>query len=97
MPIAARLKDNHTCPMVNPNGSPHTGGPILAPVDITVLIGGAAAATMGSMCTCTGPPDSITVASKTVIIGGKGAARVGDKTAHGGVVAAGCSSVIIGD
>lgn len=96
MPAAARVTDNHTCPMANPNGSPHTGGPILPPGDPTVLIGGQPAAVMGGMCTCAGPPDSIIKASATVLIGGKGAARLGDSTAHGGSITAGCTTVIIG-
>jgi uncharacterized Zn-binding protein involved in type VI secretion len=96
MPAAARAGDNHSCPMANPNGSPHTGGPILPPGDPTVLIGGQPAAVMGDKCTCAGPPDSIILASVTVLIGGKGAARQGDLTAHGGSITAGCATVIIG-
>jgi len=96
MGIAARVGDNHTCPLINPNGNPHTGGPILPPGLPTVLIGGQPAATVGSACTCAGPPDSIAKGSLTVTIGGKAAARQGDSTAHGGVVAAGCATVTIG-
>ena len=96
MPFAARVTDNHTCPLANPNGNPHTGGPILPPGMPTVLIGGQPAATLGNMCTCAGPPDSIIKASLTVFIGGKGAARQGDSTAHGGRITAGCPTVIIG-
>jgi len=96
MPFAARVKDNHTCPLANPNGSPHTGGPILPPGIITVLIDGQPAATVGSMCTCAGPPDSVSKGSATVLIGGQPAARVGDATAHGGIITAGSKSVIIG-
>jgi uncharacterized Zn-binding protein involved in type VI secretion len=96
MPAAARISDNHTCPMVNPNGSPHIGGLILPPGVPTVLIGGQPASVMGDMCTCAGPPDSIILASTTVFIGGKGAARMGDSTAHGGSITAGCTTVIIG-
>jgi hypothetical protein len=32
-----------------------------------------------------------------VLIGGKPAARMGDNTAHGGTIAAGCPTVLIGD
>lgn len=96
MPFAARVTDNHTCPLVNPNGSPHTGGPILPPGLPTVLIGGMPAATVGNMCLCAGPPDSIVKGSATVLIGGKPAARQGDSTAHGGSITAGCTTVIIG-
>lgn len=96
MPFAARVTDNHTCPLVNPNGNPHTGGPILPPGLPTVLIGGMPAATLGNMCTCAGPPDSIIKGSSSVLIGGKPAARQGDSTAHGGSIIAGCTTVIIG-
>lgn len=96
MPAAARITDNHSCPMTNPNGSPHTGGPILPPGVVSVLIGGQPAATVGDKCTCAGPPDSIMKGSETVMIGGKKAARQGDSTAHGGSITAGCATVIIG-
>ena len=96
MPFAARVSDMHVCPMVNPGGVPHVGGPILPPGVVTVLIGGLPAATIGDMCTCAGPPDTIIVGSVTVLIGGKPAARVGDSTAHGGTIIIGCPTVIIG-
>lgn len=96
MPAAARSGDNHTCPMTNPNGSPHTGGAILPPGVPTVLIGGMPAATVGGMCTCAGPPDSIIAGSASVLINGQPAARQGDATAHGGSIVAGCATVIIG-
>lgn len=86
----------HTCPMVNPGGVPHVGGPVLPPGDPTVLIAGMPAARVGDMATCTGPPDSIVMGSATVLIGGKPAARMGDLTAHGGTIVAGCPTVIIG-
>jgi uncharacterized Zn-binding protein involved in type VI secretion len=62
----------------------------------TVLIGGMPAATVGDMCVCAGPPDSITKGSGTVMIGNKPAARQGDTTAHGGSIVSGCATVIIG-
>jgi uncharacterized Zn-binding protein involved in type VI secretion len=96
MGAAARVGDNHSCPMTNPNGSPHTGGPILPPGVISVIIGGKPAANVGTKCTCAGPPDSIAKGSTSVIIMGKPAARQGDLTAHGGSITAGCTSVIIG-
>jgi uncharacterized Zn-binding protein involved in type VI secretion len=45
---------------------------------------------------CTGPPDTIATGSGSVLIGGKPAARQGDSTAHGGVIVAGCPTVMIG-
>ncbi|MBN1340821.1 MAG: PAAR domain-containing protein [Bacteroidales bacterium] len=96
MPAAARVTDMHICPMVNPGGVPHVGGPILPPGNPTVLIGGMPAATLGDMCMCTGPPDTVIMGSATVLIGGKPAARQGDTTAHGGTIVAGYPTVIIG-
>jgi uncharacterized Zn-binding protein involved in type VI secretion len=48
------------------------------------------------MATCTGPPDTIAAGSATVLIGGMPAARMGDVTAHGGVVTLGAPTVLIG-
>jgi uncharacterized Zn-binding protein involved in type VI secretion len=62
-----------------------------------VIIGGKPAAVVGTLCTCAGPPDTITKGSQTVLIGGTGAARMGDTTAHQGAITGGLSSVIIGD
>lgn len=96
MKPAARITDMHTCPMVNPGPVPHVGGPILPPGAPTVLIGGMPAARVGDMAVCTGPPDSIISGSATVLIGGMPAARMGDTTAHGGIIVAGCPTVLIG-
>lgn len=92
---AARINDMHVCPMVT-GTVPHVGGPILPPGSPTVLIGGMPAAVVGSMCVCTGPPDSIVMGSTTVLIGGQPAARMGDSTAHGGTIIAGLPTVLIG-
>ena len=95
---AARLGDMHVCPMVTPTPVPvpHVGGPICSPGAPTVLIGGMPAACVGSMCVCVGPPDVIVMGSMTVLLGGMPAARMGDTTAHGGTVALGCPTVLIG-
>lgn len=95
MPLAARITDMHTCPLVT-GTVPHVGGPILPAGCATVLIGGLPAARIGDMCVCTGPPDSIVKGSGTVLIGGSPAARQTDTTAHGGIIVAGCATVIIG-
>lgn len=98
MKPAARLGDMHTCPMVTPGTPPipHVGGPISGPCVPNVLIGFMPAATMGDMCVCVGPPDSIAMGSAKVLIGGKPAARLGDPTVHGGVIVVGCPTVLIG-
>ena len=95
---AARAGDMHMCPMVTPGMPPipHVGGPILPPGTPTVLIGAMPAANVGGMCVCVGPPDVIAIGSLTVMIGGKPAARMGDTTAHGGSIAIGCPTVLIG-
>ncbi|MFN3848737.1 MAG: PAAR domain-containing protein [Spirosomataceae bacterium] len=95
MPAAARITDMHTCPLSD-GPKPHVGGPILPAGCPTVLIGGLPAARVGDMASCAGPPDSIVVGSATVMIGGMPAARQGDSTAHGGIIVAGCPTVMIG-
>jgi uncharacterized Zn-binding protein involved in type VI secretion len=85
----------HTCPAFTP--LPHVGGPILPPGVPTVMIGSLPAAVLGSMCTCMlSAPATVTQGSTTVQIGSRGAARMGDPTAHGGVIVAGCPTVLIG-
>jgi uncharacterized Zn-binding protein involved in type VI secretion len=96
MPSAARINDMHVCPMVNPGGAPHVGGPVLPAGCPTVLIEGMPAARMGDLCFCSGPPDTIIIGSGTVLIGGAPAARLGDSTAHGGTIIAGAPTVLIG-
>lgn len=96
MPMAARIGDMHTCPLVNPGGVPHVGGPIAGPGAATVLIAGVPAAVLGDTAVCTGPPDTIVKGSSTVLIGGKPAARMGDTTAHGGTITLGAPTVQIG-
>lgn len=95
MPPAARITDMHTCPMVT-GTVPHVGGPIVSPCVPTVLIAYLPAAVVTDMCVCVGPPDVITKGSSSVIIGGRPAARIGDTTAHGGVIVTGAPTVIIG-
>lgn len=98
MPPAARLTDMHVCPMATPGTPPipHVGGPITGPGASTVLIGFMPAAVAGDSCVCVGPPDTIAMGSTTVLICYKPAARQGDTTAHGGSIAAGCTTVLIG-
>src|SRR5687768_1765778 len=96
MPPAARATDMHVCPMVT-GIVPHVGGPILPPGCPTVLIGMMPAARVGDMCVCVGPPDAIAMGSMTVQIGFMLAARMGDLTVHGGTIAMGFPTVMIGD
>jgi len=101
MKLAARIGDFHQCLKSEPGPIPHVGGPILPPnppKDPNVFIGGLPAAVKDSQCFCVGvPPSSITTASQSVFINGKGAARKDDLTKHGGRILNGCPTVIIGD
>lgn len=96
MPPAARVTDMHVCPMVT-GVVPHVGGPILPPGVPTVLIDFLPAATVTSMATCVGPPDVIIMGSTGVLINSMPAARLGDPTAHGGVIVLGSMTCIIGE
>ncbi|MCR9296817.1 MAG: PAAR domain-containing protein [bacterium] len=93
--MAARMGDPHLCPMVD-GVKPHVGGPIVMGCP-TVMIGGQPAARVGDAVTCAGPPDMISMGSRTVTIGFMMAARFMDPTAHGGMISMGCPNVIIGD
>jgi uncharacterized Zn-binding protein involved in type VI secretion len=94
MPPAARITDNHTCPMVTVL-VPHVGGPIVSGLP-TVLVGNMPAARVTDALVCVGPPDMIAKGSMTVFIGGLPAARLGDPTVHGGIIVMGLPTVIIG-
>jgi len=97
MPAAARQTDFHNCPMQTPGvvPVPHVGGPILQGIT-NVLIGGLPAATVGSSCFCVGSIDTISSGSSSVFISGLPAARMGDSTSHGGSIAIGNPTVLIG-
>jgi len=98
MPPAARITDMHTCPMVTPGMPPipHVGGPIIKGQP-TVLTLNFPQARISDQCICVGPPDMIAKGSATVHCGGLPAARMGDNTAHGGVIVMGAPTVLIGD
>jgi len=93
---AARVTDNHVCPMVT-GVVPHVGGPILPPCMPTVLTMGLPQARVSDMLTCVGPPDVIAMGSFTVLTGKLPSARMGDMTVHGGVIVMGAPTVLIGD
>ena len=100
MPPAARLGDNHICPMQTPAvvPIPHVGGPITGPGVPNVMIEGMPAAVVGDVCLCVGPPSAIMKGSAGVLIAGRAAARVGDPTMHGGnILPPGAPTVLIGE
>jgi uncharacterized Zn-binding protein involved in type VI secretion len=85
----------HTCAMVT-GIVPHVGGPIIGPCSMNVITVGLLQARVSDMCMCVGPPDTIVKGSATVMVNGLPAARIGDLTAHGGVIVLGAPTVIIG-
>jgi uncharacterized Zn-binding protein involved in type VI secretion len=93
----------HVCPAVDMVfQKPHSGGPILPPGAPLVIIGGQPAARRLDKTICVGvgegdPQDPISLGSFSVLIGGQPAARMGDPTAHGGTIALGFPTVLIGD
>ena len=93
---AARLGDNHTCPMLNPDESPHTGGPI-SEGEGSVLVGYMPAARLGDQATCLGPTDAISTGTGSILISYMPAAALGDQTVHGGFIAQGENTVLLGD
>jgi uncharacterized Zn-binding protein involved in type VI secretion len=92
---AARITDNHTCPMAE-GPKPHVGGPIIEAGQTSVLAEFLLVGVVGATCTCVGPPDKVSKGSSTVFACNKEVARIGDTTQHGGVIVTGSSSVIVG-
>jgi uncharacterized Zn-binding protein involved in type VI secretion len=92
----AFLGDMHVCPMLTPGVPPipHVGGPIVMTETPTVLMGGMPAATVGCMCVCVGPPDSIIMGEPTILVGGTPVATIGSPTAHGGTIAMGMPTIL---
>ncbi|MDO6676162.1 PAAR domain-containing protein [Tenacibaculum sp. 1_MG-2023] len=91
-PVAV-LGSNHQCPMCS-GSTPHVGGPITKG-ESNVLVNGKPVATIGSACTCSGPPDVVVTGAPNILVNGKPVAAVGDMTAHGGVIISGETNVII--
>ena len=96
MPPAARISDMHTCPMVNPGPVPHVGGPEISGSP-NVITGYMPQGRVGDSLICVPAIDKIAKGSPTVLVNNKMAARIGDSTVHGGVIVAGCPTVIIGE
>jgi len=92
---AARVTDMHTCPM-STGPVPHVGGPILPPCAVNVITCKLPQARVTDQLTCVGPPDVIVKGSATVLVNKLPAARMGDQTAHGGVIVLGAPTVLIG-
>ncbi|MFL0170513.1 HET-C-related protein [Tenacibaculum maritimum] len=89
----ATVGSMHVCPLCS-GKTPHVGGPI-SQGEANILINEKPAASMGSICICTGPPDMVAQGDPFVFFNGKPAACIGDMTAHGGTIALGETNVVI--
>src|ERR1043166_2419569 len=90
MPPAARITDNHTCPI-------HGGGPIVTGSP-DVITGNRPQARVTDKLICLGVPiDVIAKGSSTVFVNNLMAARITDLTVHAGVIVTGYPTVIIGE
>ena len=90
MPPAARITDIVTCPV--------GVGAIIPPCAITVITGMMIQARMTDQAVCsTLGFDAILKGSPTVLVCNLMAARIGDPTAHGGLVTTGFPQVMIGE
>ena len=71
---AARIGDNHVCPMVTPGVPPipHVGGPFIMGSP-TVLVGDMPQSRVTDQLVCVGPPDMAIMGEPTVLVGMVGA------------------------
>jgi uncharacterized Zn-binding protein involved in type VI secretion len=90
MPPSARITDFHACPAPS-----HVGGPVVVG-DGTVEVGYVPAARLGDALACSCGLDLVAQGEATVLFGNMPAARIGDSTSHGGALAQGCPTVLIG-
>jgi len=73
---------------------------VLENVASSVKAGNLAVATVGSLAVCPpagGPVDAIVTGNSSVLVEDKFAARIGDTTAHGGAIAMGLNTVLVGE
>jgi uncharacterized Zn-binding protein involved in type VI secretion len=82
---AARVDDNHVCPLTTP--TMHVGGLILPPGAVNTLVNGHHAARVNDKAFCVAPaPDTVRGGLITVFIEGSPASRIMDKTDVGSIV-----------
>ncbi|BCH53201.1 PAAR domain-containing protein [Agrobacterium vitis] len=92
-PIAV-IGSMHSCPKVEPGPTRHMGGPVITGQGF-VRLNGVPIAVVGddAICTGGGHVDKITSGSSIARVNGRAIARVGDATAHGGLIAEGVGEV----
>lgn len=92
---AVRVTDRHACPFSD-GLVPHMGGAVLSAPAPEVLAAGLPLAAAGSLVGCEGALGIVLSGSATVLVAGWPVARMGDATAHGGVLVDGASSILVG-
>ena len=91
---AASAEHTQTCPLSSPGT--HTGG-VLMPGQFKVQIEGKSAIREQDQCPCAaGGPNVVQKGSSKVKVNGMGIARIGDPTAHGGMISTGSLKVLVG-
>jgi|SRR5215467_15414393 len=90
---ASKQDDFHACPVVNVL-VPHVGGNML-PTQAQTLVLDLPAERLADFGICTGPTDVIAQGSTTVLIGDLPAARMTDKTVHGGSIVSPCAPTVL--
>jgi len=92
-PIAIK-GHHHTCPSYA-GKTPHVGGPVLTG-QTNVTVNGIEVACVSDQLECrAGGPDIVAAGSMLVTINGLPVARLGDPTAHGGVLAQGDALILL--
>jgi len=76
--------------------TPHLGGPIVGAGVSTVLAENRPVSVVSDSATCNGPSDVLIFGSSTVLADNRPVVRMGDPTAHGGVVIMGAPTVLVG-
>jgi uncharacterized Zn-binding protein involved in type VI secretion len=89
MKPAARITDPHACPVHGPG----VVGPVTMP---NIMFGMIPAARVTDICVCWGGPNPVAMGSVTVMIGMIPVARIADPTSHGGAIAMGLPSLLVG-
>lgn len=91
---AARNLDLHVCPVASP--TPHVGGPIRPVLPCGVKAEGQWPARLGDFAVCSGPADMLIEGATTVLVNGLPWCATGHHALHGGLIATGAPTVLIG-
>ncbi len=89
----ARIGDQHLCPLVNPDLSPHFGGVINEGAS-KLKINGLKAGRFRDQLNCNGPLDVISEGVPDLLIEGQAAGFLGAQTFHGGCITSASPNVI---